>query len=134
MIADKDNKHNGQKLLELLQKEYPSYHPLVALARLAHSTEDDRVEMGCHATIAKYIEPELKSIEVRANIKQDHGVLRIVKSTEAIEKKDDDTKTIENGSDFKEYNISAQDITEQAINSSIDESNAVDAEYEELDD
>jgi hypothetical protein len=62
-------------LLGMLQKEYPSYHPLVSIARIAHdSTADLKLQFECHKTIAKYVEPELKSIEVKGEIQGRHRV------------------------------------------------------------
>ena len=54
----------GDKVLELLQKEYPGYHPLIGVAKIAHSTDDERLEFDCHKTLSRYVEPELKSVEV----------------------------------------------------------------------
>lgn len=58
-------------ILSLIQERYPGYHPLVAIADIAHSTAidvDSRLRFDCHKAIAKYIEPELKSIEVKGQI------------------------------------------------------------------
>jgi len=52
-------------VLNEIRRFYPEYHPLVSIAKLAHSTEDERLEFDCHRVIAKYVEPELKSLEVR---------------------------------------------------------------------
>ena len=54
----------GDKVLALLQEKYPGYHPLVGVAEIAHSTEDERLKFDCHKTLSRYIEPELKSVEV----------------------------------------------------------------------
>jgi len=58
-------------LMSLIQAEFPGYHPLLSIARIAH-TEQDKGENGdmklqfeCHRVIAKYVEPELKSLEVK---------------------------------------------------------------------
>lgn len=61
-------------ILAMIRQEVPSYakyHPLLAIARLAQASEassdrDLRLELECHKTIAKYVEPELKSMELRA--------------------------------------------------------------------
>ncbi len=52
-------------ILEEIRRHYPGYHPLVSIAHLAHNCDDDRLKYDCHKTIAKYVEPELKSLEVR---------------------------------------------------------------------
>lgn len=62
-------------LLGMLQKEYPNYHPLISIARIAHHGDADlKLQFECHKTIAKYVEPELKSIEVKGEINGRHRV------------------------------------------------------------
>lgn len=61
--------HRDNPLLAMIRMEYPDYHPLIAIARLAHKpavAEDPKLELECHKAILKYTEPELKSIEVKA--------------------------------------------------------------------
>ena len=58
------NLAQGAKILALLQEKYPGYHPLLGVAEIAHTTDDERLEFDCHKTLSKYIEPELKSVEV----------------------------------------------------------------------
>ena len=56
-------------ILSMIHTEFPNYHPLMSIARIAHDAEDAK-ELGlafmCHKTIAKYVEPELKSLELKA--------------------------------------------------------------------
>jgi hypothetical protein len=52
-------------ILTMIQQEYPGYHPLMAIAKMAHESNDDKVQLRCHETLAKYVAPELKSIEIR---------------------------------------------------------------------
>lgn len=62
-------------LLGMIQKEFPSYHPLISIARIAHHGDADlKTQLECHKTIAKYVEPELKSIEVKGEITGRHRV------------------------------------------------------------
>ena len=62
-------------LLGMVQKEFPAYHPLISIARIAHHGEADlKLQFECHKTIAKYVEPELKSIEVKGEITGRHRV------------------------------------------------------------
>ena len=62
-------------LLGMIQKEFPSYHPLISIARIAHHGDADlKTQLDCHKTIAKYVEPELKSIEVKGEINGRHRV------------------------------------------------------------
>jgi len=58
----------GDAILAMIRTKYPDYHPVMALADLAHHTDDERIELDCHKTIATFIAPTLKSVEVRAEI------------------------------------------------------------------
>lgn len=54
------------EVLKAIQQFYPDYHPLVAIAHIAHTESvEPRLKFDCHRVIAKYVEPELKSLEVR---------------------------------------------------------------------
>ena len=62
-------------LLGMVQKEFPAYHPLISIARIAHHGDADlKLQFECHKVIAKYVEPELKSIEVKGEITGRHRV------------------------------------------------------------
>jgi hypothetical protein len=68
----------GAKILDEIRKKYPGYHPLMALADVAHDGEANlKLRAECHTTIAKYTEAQLKSVEFNGNLKTDHGVLRV---------------------------------------------------------
>lgn len=57
------------RVLTAIRSFYPDYHPLVSIAHIAHSVESDpRLKFDCHRVIAKYVEPELKSLEVKGSI------------------------------------------------------------------
>lgn len=59
------------RLLDMIQERYPTYHPLMALADIAHSEEADiNQRITCNKTIAEYIEPKLKQIDVRGTLEQ----------------------------------------------------------------
>ena len=69
------DKSRRDVLLDMLRQEFPAYHPLVSIARIAHHGDADlKLQFECHRTIAKYIEPELKSLEVRGEINNRHRV------------------------------------------------------------
>lgn len=62
-------------LLAMIQKEFKGYHPLISIARIAHHGDADlKLQYECHKTIAKYVEPELKSLEVKGEITGRHRV------------------------------------------------------------
>ena len=55
--------------LSLVQSRYPNYHPLLALADLAHKQEvvdDPKLEFEVHKAILPYVMPKLSSVEVKA--------------------------------------------------------------------
>lgn len=59
------------RLLDMIQARYPTYHPLMALADIAHSEEADiNQRIACNKTIAEYVEPKLKQVDVRGVIEQ----------------------------------------------------------------
>lgn len=61
--------NKNSSVLLAIQQFYPGYHPLISIAQLAHSSAaDPRLQFDCHKAIAKYVEPELKSLEVRGTI------------------------------------------------------------------
>lgn len=54
-------------ILEMIQSKYPGYHPLMSIAEIAHAIDPNvtpELRFQCHKTIAKFIEPEMKSIQV----------------------------------------------------------------------
>ena len=55
----------GAGILEMLQERYPGYHPLLAIAEIAHEKvgDDVQLEFNCHKTIAEYILPKLRAVE-----------------------------------------------------------------------
>lgn len=64
--------------LALVQREFPNYHPLVSLARLAHRTEvlqDPKLELEIHKTILPYVVPKLSSVEVKQEVPNDRRVI-----------------------------------------------------------
>lgn len=62
-------------VLDAIRRYYPDYHPLVSIAHIAHSEESDqRLRFDCHRVIAKYVEPELKSLEVKGSFTETRRV------------------------------------------------------------
>jgi hypothetical protein len=77
--------------LSLIQREFPNYHPLLGLARLAHKQEvirDSRLEFDVHKALLPYVSPRLATIEVKSENSEDRRV--VVSLFEE--------KTLENGS------------------------------------
>ena len=67
----------GDKVLALLQERYPEYHPLIGVAEIAHSTDDERLRFDCHKTLCEYVEPKLKSVEVQQRFEED-SMLKVI--------------------------------------------------------
>lgn len=74
-MSDAPEQSRREMLLGMIQKEFPAYHPLISIARIAHHGDADlKLQFECHRTVAKYVEPELKSIEVKGEITGRHRV------------------------------------------------------------
>lgn len=67
----------GERVLALIRTRYPEYHPILAIADLAHdkTIEDPRILLECHKTIIKHVMPELKSVEVKAELNETRRVI-----------------------------------------------------------
>lgn len=74
----------GDRVLSLLQEEFPGYHPLIGVARIAHETDDERLRFDAHKTLAEFVEPKLKSVEVSQHQPGDEE-LRVIFEGEATE-------------------------------------------------
>lgn len=51
-----------QELIDMIQEKYPDYHPLLALAELAQD-KDKVIRLNASKEVAKYIVPQLKSVD-----------------------------------------------------------------------
>lgn len=68
------------KLLQLMHTKYPGYHPLMSILEIAmdeNVEQDYRLRLDCHKTIANYVAPTLKSLEVQGEIDHNHSMLRV---------------------------------------------------------
>lgn len=91
MLSVVKNQSPAELALGLIHREFPEYHPLVSLARLAHRQDvkdDPKLEFEVHKAILPYVTPKLSSVEVKAEIQEERRV--IVSLFEQ--------KTLENGS------------------------------------
>ena len=58
-----------QGSLELIQEQFPDYHPLTALAQLVNLPETNLEQrIAIHTTLAKYVAPQLKQVDINAHI------------------------------------------------------------------
>ena len=67
----------GAGILEMLQSRYPGYHPLLAIAEIAHekSSDDVQLQFNCHKTIAEYILPKLRAVEHSGSVENQRRVI-----------------------------------------------------------
>lgn len=78
----------AEMALGLIQSEYREYHPLIALARLAHRPdvqEDPKLELEVHKAILPYVTPKLSSVEVKQDIKEERRVIVSLFETHTLE-------------------------------------------------
>ena len=69
---------NKQALIALLKKQYPDYHPVLALAEIGHDMENSvEVRLSAHKEVAQYVTPKLKAIELTGD---NGGPIRIYAS------------------------------------------------------
>lgn len=61
-----------QELIRMIQKKFPKYHPLMALAEIANDKESDKnLKLQASKEVCKYIVPQLKSIDHIVDLKAD---------------------------------------------------------------
>lgn len=68
----------GPSLLDMIQESYPGYHPLLAIARLAHTPTvmaDPKLELECHKVIAAHTVPRLTAIEAKVEVTETRRVI-----------------------------------------------------------
>jgi len=59
------SKNKRIPLLELINSEYPNYHPVLAMCKIAHSIEASQEQIfQAHKEVARYVCPQLKAIDV----------------------------------------------------------------------
>ena len=51
-------------LLKRLEQDFPDYHPVAELAKIANDKENDvATRLQANKEVAKYVEPQLKAVE-----------------------------------------------------------------------
>lgn len=65
----------GTALMQMISKKFPDYHPVMAMVEMAHNKDATlELQFQCHKTVAPYILPTLKSVEVRVDQKKQRKV------------------------------------------------------------
>jgi len=55
------------RIMEMLQAVETDYHPLVSILKISRDDNADlRLQLDCHRSIAKFVESERKSVDVRS--------------------------------------------------------------------
>lgn len=81
-------KSPNEMALDLVQREFPNYHPLVSLARLAHRddvVEDPKLEFEVHKAILPYVVPKLSSVEIKTEDSNNRRVVVSLFEPQALE-------------------------------------------------
>ena len=59
--------NDKKELKDLLATKHPNYNPVIALADIANDDSNDiNIRLQAHKEVAKYIEPQLKSSELKS--------------------------------------------------------------------
>jgi len=57
-----------RRLLQILEEQYPGWHPVTQLAGIANDESNDlRTRMDAAKEVAQYVTPKLKAIEIQGN-------------------------------------------------------------------
>jgi hypothetical protein len=59
---------DSKSLLATIQNFYQGYHPVIAMAHIAHESLDPNLVFLAHKEIAKYVAPQLKAIELSGDL------------------------------------------------------------------
>ena len=69
------------RILGMIRDEFPDYHPLVSLARIAHCAHvEPQHQIRAHSIIAEYTERKFGTQQVDVNVGVDFGKLTVVYS------------------------------------------------------
>jgi hypothetical protein len=70
--------NRNKELLKMIQEHNPGFHPIMVLADIASDpAEESNTRVSAAKGMLPYLEPQLKAIEVKGNMKTDFGVLRV---------------------------------------------------------
>lgn len=57
-----------RRLIQILEEQFPGWHPVTQLAGIANDTELDlRTRMDAAKEVAQYVTPKLKAVEIQGN-------------------------------------------------------------------
>lgn len=62
-------------IMQLIAEKYPNYHPVLALVDIANSSQDIAIQLQANKEVAKYVCPQLKSIEIKEEKDEDIKIL-----------------------------------------------------------
>ena len=62
----------SEELLEMIREEFPSYHPVLSMVRMAHEEGlEDNLRLQAHKEVANYVLPKLRQVDVRVEQEED---------------------------------------------------------------
>ena len=74
---------NKRGLLARLQEEFPNYHPIVEMARVANDPEaDEQTRFNANKEVAKYVTPQLKAVDLTGDLSLEHRFVTNVVGTD----------------------------------------------------
>ena len=74
---------NKRGLLARLQQDFPNYHPIVEMARLANDPEaDQQTRFNANKEVAKYVTPQLKAVDLTGDLGLEHRFVTNVVGTD----------------------------------------------------
>ena len=74
---------NKRGLLARLQQDFPNYHPIVEMARLANDPEaDQQTRFNANKEVAKYVTPQLKAVDLSGDLGLEHRFVTNVVGTD----------------------------------------------------
>jgi hypothetical protein len=79
-MSEEKHETPNARLLALVRQHVgrPDYHPILTLADIAsNSSSDDNVRVNAAKGMLPFLEPQMKAIEIRGNLKHDFGVLKV---------------------------------------------------------
>ena len=64
---------NKRGLLARLQQDFPNYHPIVEMARVANDPNaDPQARFAANKEVAKYVTPQLKAVDLTGDLGLEH--------------------------------------------------------------
>lgn len=84
-----------RRLLQLIQEEWPNYHPVMEMVRTAMDTNNPAdLRFNANKEVARYVVPTLAAIKIDADITHNAGVVLLPSSGQSLMDWADQAKSI----------------------------------------